>query len=464
MAFSSGEAQKGRSSRRPKSGSGVSRKLLFVTAALGSCTVAAIWLVATAATVHSVAKSASPHEKPKPSLALVQRAPVPTDPRVLVVPRSQPAAPAELSAEAITAHWNRKNGIEPVEPAAQAKTAELPAAVDVASFGSFGKPIRPTWQELNAAKQAGRLDILRRAMAATGTDEGRTQRLAFAAPSDADAIRVVATLGNPLPAPEASIEVAFVGDLLGKTGDTAALAEAESDTDGIITGAVPPSTEMASLENPFEEVLAPSTPDVEDAPIPAKRPPRAALPEPEATIPMRAKREPAPKEAPKTLLAYARPENPLDTDDSPSIFGKRSTLPGRASRIAVYDITAGVVHMPNGEKLKASSGRGEYRDNPKFVHLRNRGSTPPNVYHLRMREARFHGIEAIRMTPVNQKMMFGRDGMLTHTYLLRRRGDSSGCVVFADYNRFLNAFKRGEVKTLVVVPRLSELPKYMAML
>jgi hypothetical protein len=54
--------------------------------------------------------------------------------------------------------------------------------------------------------------------------------------------------------------------------------------------------------------------------------------------------------------------------------------------------------------------------------------------------------------------------MLTHSYLLRRRGDSSGCIVFADYNRFLNAFKRGEVKTIVVVPRMSDLSKYMAML
>ena len=74
------------------------------------------------------------------------------------------------------------------------------------------------------------------------------------------------------------------------------------------------------------------------------------------------------------------------------------------------------------------------------------------------------GIEAIRMTPVGDSRMYNRDGFLTHTYLLRRRGDSSGCVVFEDYNRFLNAFKRGNVKTLVVVPSMRELPKYMAML
>ncbi len=120
--------------------------------------------------------------------------------------------------------------------------------------------------------------------------------------------------------------------------------------------------------------------------------------------------------------------------------------------------------MPNGEKLEAHSGRAHMRDNPKFVHIKNRGPTPPNVYNLRMRESRFHGIEAIRMTPVGDSKMYGRDGFLTHTYLLRKRGDSSGCVVFEDYNRFLNAFKRGHVKTLIVVPRMAELPKYVAMM
>ena len=74
------------------------------------------------------------------------------------------------------------------------------------------------------------------------------------------------------------------------------------------------------------------------------------------------------------------------------------------------------------------------------------------------------GIEAIRMNPVGDSKMYNRDGFLTHTYLLRRRGDSSGCVVFEDYNRFLNAFKRGTVHTLIVVPSMRELPKYMAML
>jgi len=71
-----------------------------------------------------------------------------------------------------------------------------------------------------------------------------------------------------------------------------------------------------------------------------------------------------------------------------------------------------------------------------------------------MRESLFHGVAAIRLTPVAGSSMFGRDGMLAHTYMLGPRGDSNGCVSFKDYRKFLNAFKRGEITRLVVVKRL----------
>ena len=54
--------------------------------------------------------------------------------------------------------------------------------------------------------------------------------------------------------------------------------------------------------------------------------------------------------------------------------------------------------------------------------------------------------------------------MLTHTRLLRRSIGSHGCVAFKDYNKFLNAFKRGKIKTLIVVPSMEKLPTYMAKL
>lgn len=124
------------------------------------------------------------------------------------------------------------------------------------------------------------------------------------------------------------------------------------------------------------------------------------------------------------------------------------------NRVAVYDIAAATVYMPNGERLEAHSGLGVMRDNPSYVKQKNRGPTPPHTYNLRMREALFHGVEAIRLTPVDGTNRYNRDGLLAHTFMLGRRGDSNGCVVFRDYARFLRAFKRGDVKQLVVVPHM----------
>jgi hypothetical protein len=55
--------------------------------------------------------------------------------------------------------------------------------------------------------------------------------------------------------------------------------------------------------------------------------------------------------------------------------------------------------------------------------------------------------------------MYGRAGILAHPYLLGPRGDSNGCVSFKDYEKFLVAFKRGEVKKMVVVAELKHGPK-----
>ncbi|KQP06707.1 hypothetical protein ASF28_16875 [Methylobacterium sp. Leaf99] len=120
--------------------------------------------------------------------------------------------------------------------------------------------------------------------------------------------------------------------------------------------------------------------------------------------------------------------------------------------IAVYDITAGRVTLPNGEVLEAHSGLGPSQDNPRNVHLTMRGATPPGTYDLREREALFHGVRAIRLNPVGGPgAIHGRVGLLAHTYMLGPSGASNGCVVFRDYNRFLQAYLRGEVQRLVVV-------------
>lgn len=132
------------------------------------------------------------------------------------------------------------------------------------------------------------------------------------------------------------------------------------------------------------------------------------------------------------------------------------------ARTAIYDIAAQTVYMPNGEALEAHSGYGEYMDDPKHVRLRMRGVTPPNTYRLTMREALFHGVEAIRMTPENKAAMFGRTGILVHPYLLGPNGQSNGCVSIKDYGKFLAAFKRGEVDRMIVVFRLDKAPSFFA--
>lgn len=122
---------------------------------------------------------------------------------------------------------------------------------------------------------------------------------------------------------------------------------------------------------------------------------------------------------------------------------------------AVYDITARTVYLPDGTRLEAHSGLGSRLDDPSSRRERMRGVTPPHVYDLKLREALFHGVEAIRLTPVGgEEAIFGRNGLLAHTYMLGPNGDSNGCVSFRDYNRFLRAYKSGEVKRLVVVAKI----------
>jgi hypothetical protein len=127
-------------------------------------------------------------------------------------------------------------------------------------------------------------------------------------------------------------------------------------------------------------------------------------------------------------------------------------------RTAVYDIAAHTVYLPNGERLEAHSGLGRRLDDPRYVSQKNRGPTPPNVYRLTLREQLFHGVRAIRLNPVDERKMYGRDGMLAHTYMLGPTGQSFGCVSFKDYQAFLRAFLNGEVDRLVVVPHLDGTP------
>ncbi len=128
-------------------------------------------------------------------------------------------------------------------------------------------------------------------------------------------------------------------------------------------------------------------------------------------------------------------------------------------RTAIYDIAAGTVYLPNGRRLEAHSGLGKFIDDPRRVHVKNRGATPPNVYNLSLRKKLFHGVRAIRLAPVDESRMYGRDGMLAHSYLHGSNGQSNGCVAFTNYPEFLNVFLEGEVTRLVVVKSLESPPE-----
>lgn len=156
--------------------------------------------------------------------------------------------------------------------------------------------------------------------------------------------------------------------------------------------------------------------------------------------------KPAKRSKAADMLAYAKPDSPAGGG---GVFGNLFTKPG--SGVAVYDISAKTVYMPDGSRLEAHSGLGSMADQARYANRKNAGPTPPHTYDLRLRESRFHGVEALRLTPIDGKNKYGRDGFLAHTYLLRgRRGESSGCVVFKDYASFLAAFKKGKIKRLVV--------------
>ena len=199
--------------------------------------------------------------------------------------------------------------------------------------------------------------------------------------------------------------------------------------------------------------------------------PAAAPAEPQRVvadaIPLPLVRPRVPEPAP-VKLASASPEmpilaeKPLQRQVALPPVTRNPVLPPPGSRIALYDISGHTVYLPNGQRLEAHSGVGERMDDPNQIRVRMRGPTPPNIYRLTLREALFHGVRAIRLNPTDRDQMFGRDGMLAHTYMLGPNGQSNGCVSFKNYNLFLQAYMNGEVDRMVVVRNLSDAPARIA--
>ena len=210
---------------------------------------------------------------------------------------------------------------------------------------------------------------------------------------------------------------------------------------------------------------APASPPLSTLPLPPKRPAERAnnVPLPQSNP---AKHELVRSPVGQTSPVAAATPPPAPTSEkqliSPQVHDKSISPLDPDSRTAVYDISARTVYLPNGEKLEAHSGLGDKLDDPQYVRVRMRGPTPPNVYDLTLREKLFHGVRAIRLNPVDDNKMFGRDGILAHSYMLGSNGQSNGCVSFKNYQKFLQAFLSGEVERLVVVPDLGTEPSRIA--
>jgi hypothetical protein len=156
-----------------------------------------------------------------------------------------------------------------------------------------------------------------------------------------------------------------------------------------------------------------------------------------------------------SLLSYASADASFTGSIAPT---QNPALGGSAPydrSTAVYDISAHMVYLPDGTKLEAHSGLGSKLDDPKSAPIRMHGVTPPHIYELKPREALFHGVPALRLNPVGgEDAIYGRSGLLAHTFMLGPNGDSNGCVSFRDYNAFLNAYRNQGIKRLAVVARI----------
>jgi hypothetical protein len=157
------------------------------------------------------------------------------------------------------------------------------------------------------------------------------------------------------------------------------------------------------------------------------------------------------------LLAYAS----ADASVTGSIIDTRSQNPMMGGsppydrQTAVYDIAAQMVYLPDGTRLEAHSGLGSKMDDVRYSHVRMQGVTPPHIYELKPRETLFHGVPALRLTPLGgEEKIHGRDGLLAHSYMLGPSGQSNGCVSFKDYYAFLDAYKSKGIRRLAVLAKV----------
>lgn len=216
------------------------------------------------------------------------------------------------------------------------------------------------------------------------------------------------------------------------------------------------------VSQPATASVAAATPTTSSVPMPRSRPAEANLlaradqpPPPQAPVQQGDNRTFLQKIADmmpgKIQLASVDPNDGLLSGPSLDL-GKL----GYDSTTAVYDITGRIVYMPDGTKFEAHSGLGNLLDDPSHVNARNAGATPPGIYEMKPREKLFHGVPALRMTPVDGSETFGRVGLLVHSYMLGPNGDSNGCISVKHYDKFLQAYRSGMIKRIAVVINIKD--------
>ena len=255
---------------------------------------------------------------------------------------------------------------------------------------------------------------------------------------------------------------------------------AAAEPDSVAPAPVPAPAPKLALASPQAEMSNPAAPPAArfalDIPLPAARPAEARKSSGASVRDMAGRAKAAvmaavaPPEKPPTiferlfgksesrgsLLSYASADVSSTSSLGPSQnIGAAGTVPMYDRQTAVYDISAHTVYLPDGTRLEAHSGLGSQLDDPNSARVRMRGVTPPHLYDLKPRETLFHGVPALRLNPIGgDEAIYGRSGLLAHSYMLGPNGDSNGCVSFRDYNAFLQAYRNGEIKRLAVVARL----------
>ncbi|PDT01955.1 hypothetical protein CO666_22840 [Rhizobium chutanense] len=420
----------------------------FLYGVVGAGFLTSTWLIATFATMHSVGAPASPSESFTQVASMPKLKPATQHERLIHVGKADRLAAFDakpvvaLTAHLIQSHAQKTNAAATASLALAKNTrlatpAEPPVAVAAATPSDTAKfakddSVAPPVELAQAETEAESND---RIIIPSKETVAAVELPALLALADAGPQQIA-----PAPVEPARVEPARV-EPAAPALKTASLPQEK-----------PAPVEVAEAEEqqPFDLVLAP---DEGSVPLPMARPDGlVGKPAPTARGSQRSA-EPA--------LAYAQPNSPIedDQDDAVPRYDKPVFSPKLRAGVAIYDIENSTVYLPNGERLEAHSGLGKMRDNPRYVNQKMRGPTPPHTYALTMRESLFHGVAAIRLTPLEgSDAIYDRVGLLAHTYMLGKNGDSNGCVSFKDYKRFLAAYRRGDIKQLVVVPRLNGKP------